>query len=509
MPFDAGGGCDMSQGLQRQEQPQALSRPFQPVVDSDVRPGVGNELKQPPQVETQTTPFLKRLLARLSRLGKTPATTSDQSWHNIIWREWRHTADEEYAQHLFRLVADAPVGATAILVGGLTGVIYGSIIGMLLTLIGSLAEPITSGQMMLNIFTGAGLGSIIGLLTGFLWKRHISWRTWLAHLTLNLDPIELGLLGSVILAGGITWLVSWLAGFGHVAGIIILGILLLTGLGARVMVWLLGLDRATKIVYSYQYRAGYFWWRDRPNRTEIETALRQACIVSFEARLIWWRVLVNLEQQRQHPKPSEQLVEDLRSVDWIERFMAAQLLITLGGVAVPPLHAAASQRASILRRKAIDLLRQIEQETTTQLADQCLNWLCPRCLRRCGRHSVTVAGDMAIVYYGCRMCEQSHVLWPGQVVAVLDADMPGNVERADPFRVNWLTRHFLFDFDEVEIIRATDEEVERFVVQVGNDTDPVRTGRYQHMPCRIGPDCHLSENTMRVLTSVFETVVQE
>jgi hypothetical protein len=29
----------------------------------------------------------------------------------------------------------------------------------------------------------------------------------------------------------------------------------------------------------------------------------------------------------------------------------------------------------------------------------------------------------------------------------------------------------LFDFDRVEIQQATDEEVERFAVQVGNDTD--------------------------------------
>ena len=496
----------MSQGLQHQEQPQALSRT---VADTDALLGFDiNELKQPPQVETRPMPFFDRLLARLRRFDKIPARPVDQSWHDVIWREWRHTTDEDYAEHLFRLVADAPVGAIAILMSGLTGIIYGSIIGMLLTLIGSLVEPVISSQIMVNIVIGAGLGSIIGLLIGFVRKRHTSWRTWLAHLTLNLDPIELGLLGSVLLAGGITWLVSLVAGFGHVAGIIILGILLLTGLGAKVMVWLLGLDRAAKTVYSYQYRAGWFWWRDRPNRAELETALKQACIVSFEARLIWWRVLVNLEQQRQPPGPPEQLIEDLRSVDWVERFIATQLLITLGGAAVPHLQAVASQRASILRRKAIDLLRQIERETTAQLADQAMNLLCPRCLRRCGPHSVAVTWNMTINYYGCRMCGQSHVLWPGQVVAVLDADMPGDFERADPFRVNWLTRHFLFDFDEVEIIRATDEEVERFVVQVGNDTDPVRTGRYQHMPCRIGPDCHLSENTIRVLGSVFGTVVQ-
>jgi RNase P subunit RPR2 len=275
-----------------------------------------------------------------------------------------------------------------------------------------------------------------------------------------------------------------------------------------VMIWLHGLDRGERPDYSHRYRAGWFWWRDRPHQTEIETALRKACAISSRAAEIWGPVLENLEQQRQHPRPPEQLIEDLRHGDWVERFTAAQLLVTLGGAAVPHLQAIAAERASILRRKAIDLLRRIEQETTTQLADRCLNLLCPRCLRRCGQHSVRVADEMTITYYGCRMCGQSHVLWPGKVVAVLDADMPSNVERTDPIRVNWLTRHFLFDFDEVEIIRATDEEVERFVVQVGNDTDPARKGRYRHMPCRIGPECHLSENTIRVLGNVFEMVVQ-
>jgi len=499
----------MSQGFQQQEQPQTLSRPFQPVAETDVRPGVDSkEFEQPPQVETQATSFFDRLLARLGRFGKTQVATHDYSWHNIIWREWRHTTDEDYAQHLFALVGDASVGTIATLSSGLMGTIYGGLIGLFLTLIGALGESIMEGPALATIIAGAVLGGLAGGVIGFLREGRMSWRTWLAHLTLQLSPIELSLLWGITLIGIITWMISWLAGFGLIASIIVLGLFILEGLGIRVMVWLLGLDRGKQPHYSHRYRAGYFWWRDRPYRTEFETALRKACAVSSGATEIWGPVLENLEQQRKQPGPPERLVENLRHVDWVERFTAAQLLITLGGVAAPPLQAAASQPGSILRRKAMDLLRQIERETT-QLADQCWNLLCPRCLRRCGRHSVPVAGDMTIIYYGCRMCGQSHVLWPGQVVAVLDADMPGNVERSDPFRVNWLTRRFLFDFDEVEIIRATDEEVERFVVQVGNDTDPVRQGRYQHMPCRIGPECHLSENTMRVLGRVFGTVVQK
>jgi hypothetical protein len=73
-------------------------------------------------------------------------------------------------------------------------------------------------------------------------------------------------------------------------------------------------------------------------------------------------------------------------------------------------------------------------------------------------------------------------------------------------RVNWLLRRSLFDFDRVEIIQASDEDVERFVVQVGNDTDPLRKPRYQEMTCRLGVDCHLSENTLRILEHTFREV---
>jgi len=59
----------------------------------------------------------------------------------------------------------------------------------------------------------------------------------------------------------------------------------------------------------------------------------------------------------------------------------------------------------------------------------------------------------------------------------------------------------------VNIIQATDEEVERFAVQVGNDIDPFRKPRYKEMPCLIDTDCDLSENTWRILQQMFGQVV--
>jgi hypothetical protein len=67
----------------------------------------------------------------------------------------------------------------------------------------------------------------------------------------------------------------------------------------------------------------------------------------------------------------------------------------------------------------------------------------------------------------------------------------------------------LFDFEQVEIIQATDEDVERFAVQVGNDTDPVRQPHYAQMQRFIAPQCQLSENSLRVLQIMFGQVDHE
>jgi hypothetical protein len=53
------------------------------------------------------------------------------------------------------------------------------------------------------------------------------------------------------------------------------------------------------------------------------------------------------------------------------------------------------------------------------------------------------------------------------------------------------------------IIHASDEEVERFAVQVGNDTDPVRQACYPKMICILNPANDLSENTRRILVRTF------
>ena len=96
----------------------------------------------------------------------------------------------------------------------------------------------------------------------------------------------------------------------------------------------------------------------------------------------------------------------------------------------------------------------------------------------------------------------------GDVVAVLDHTWTGDSVRGEDnaLRVNWLQRAEPFDFDRVEIIRATDQEVEDFVVAVKNDTDEWRTIQYPQSICYLAPEVELSENTQRLLRDTFADV---
>jgi len=95
-----------------------------------------------------------------------------------------------------------------------------------------------------------------------------------------------------------------------------------------------------------------------------------------------------------------------------------------------------------------------------------------------------------------------------KVVAVLDSAWEDEAQRDgdDLLRVNWLKREAIFDFDWIEIIRATDEDVERFTRQVGNDPDEWRRSGYRQMRCIVEPGSNLSENTLRLLRSIFGEV---
>ena len=250
--------------------------------------------------------------------------------------------------------------------------------------------------------------------------------------------------------------------------------------------------------------------QERPLAGEVETALRLAGQLWPQTQAAWTDSLRLLDEERQQPASPTQLVADLQSSDWVRRFVARHTLSTLGGEAAAPVVAAvAADERSSVRDVAIWLLRSIEAETRDRLSAHSSRLLCPRCLVRFYANEVLVTDLPPFVYYGCRACGQSREFleWPDEVVTVLDKGMDAAyIEQDGLLRGNWLQFRSLFDCDWVEIIQATDEDVERFAVQVGNDTDLFRKPHYQTMPCLVNPKCRLSDNTLRILEHIFGEV---
>lgn len=184
-------------------------------------------------------------------------------------------------------------------------------------------------------------------------------------------------------------------------------------------------------------------------------------------------------------------------------------VVGLGGEAVRPLIAIGAEPAHPLRMIVPQILRDIELETTARLGRKPARFLCRRCLVRCAALKIPASTLTQVRYYGCRACGQSRavIYWPNKVVAVLDQAMTkAQVVQDGVLYRNWLKQAALFDFGEVQIINATDEAVERFSVQAGNDTDPLRRPKYAQMRCVVDSGCKLSPNTLKVLQRTFGQV---
>jgi hypothetical protein len=138
-----------------------------------------------------------------------------------------------------------------------------------------------------------------------------------------------------------------------------------------------------------------------------------------------------------------------------------------------------------------------------------LNWL----TRWSGRWLVTrpnARGNLAEACV-CPACAQRN-RFEGvkQVVAVMDDGSHSYPQQNNgTLRVNWLQRKEAFDFDEVEIINATDDEVEEFVRQTRFESEPRLQKRLHQMRCFVKAQCRFQRNnTMTILQQTFGDVMQ-
>ncbi len=229
--------------------------------------------------------------------------------------------------------------------------------------------------------------------------------------------------------------------------------------------------------------------------------LRKAPFQSLNADTIKQKVYLCYEQG--YIERSGQSVK--RHADLIVDMADAYSALALsGGKAVPFLQEMIENEDN--KSIAAELIKDISRKTTARLKDRLSTVLCAFCHTRCKQYKTLSDSFELLPYYGCRICRQSCKILKGitQVVAILDnRNEDKHFEQDGTLRVNWLKHRSSFDFDEVEIIRATDEDVERFAVQVGNDNDLMRRPLYKKMRCTVASDCKLSENTLRVLRNMF------
>ena len=250
------------------------------------------------------------------------------------------------------------------------------------------------------------------------------------------------------------------------------------------------------------------WLQGRPSATEVEVALWQMVSSQRSAmQTVWQKRLARLLDRQRDPGSPNHELDQVDHYRWFERFLARHALVALGGEAVADI-----LQTSVKANKRLGtwllknwLLRSIEFETELRLKPELDRLLCSRCLTRIDKHDKQLSNVLSFSFYGCRRCEQSRTFYlADRVVAILDHTHRSEVvQRAEKFCINWTARRTLFDFDTVEIIAATDEAVERFAVQVGNDTEPIRQAGYKSMPCLVHHPELLSENSLRILRRTF------
>lgn len=182
-------------------------------------------------------------------------------------------------------------------------------------------------------------------------------------------------------------------------------------------------------------------------------------------------------------------------------------IVAGGAQAIPALQSLVSDKNHTLRLLASQLIQDIAT-TTLPLQPQLDKLLCRECLLRYTAHEVETSWLKSVIYYGCRSCHRSaNFFQADQVISVLDSQMAKQIVQQDQrLRINWFQERQLFDFNAVEIIQASEEDIERFVVQIGNDTDPQRQGHYKNMPCFISPEHPLPDNSRRLLERTFAEV---
>lgn len=247
-----------------------------------------------------------------------------------------------------------------------------------------------------------------------------------------------------------------------------------------------------------------FWWRGRPGVTEVEDALTQ-----FQTGP-WPALMKNLEERKAHPVPADLLARGLEHRAWRERFLARHVCFAVGTEVIPYLVPLVSGSDPAAVADARWLIRNICASARARVGEFYKNALCNRCFARFAAHTVRLPRARDETYYGCRICHQNRefLQWDGPVVAALDRRMSGRFTmRGHNLCVNWFEAERAFDFDSVEITDATDTDIERFIIRLGNDANAPAPARLKRITCTVAQTDSLRPETLNLLKDTFGNVM--
>ncbi len=421
--------------------------------------------------------------AMLRERSGAPTAKRTADWRDVLWREWKHTPDDALAGLIYvALAGDKPTGRAVRRVAWwrAEGWIAGAaIVGpWILGAAGAWVDASVSPSP--DLFPWSWLAGLVACPIG-------AWLGVAGHQARLLRRID-------------TW---------H--GLFAASALYLRRLAAQSLkshgrgeVILYSGPPGALTVHSAPVRRRVPWFGRRPSTEEVLAALRHPDAPE------WLRKVADPEAER---RPARGLLNEALDDEPVLAARARLLLAQGGGRAV---HAVSeATRNGLMPREVGGDLASRTAEPTASLAPDAAGLLCPDCFCRVG---VLRAGRLrrlaGLRYYGCRCCRRSHDLLrhDGPVLAVLDSeDGRESWGDGDTLYVNWLARPrdregggaALFDFESVEIRCATEEDIERFLVRVANDTDAVRRKRYDGMRVQLMPGCEPGERAIRMLRDCF------
>ena len=144
------------------------------------------------------------------------------------------------------------------------------------------------------------------------------------------------------------------------------------------------------------------------------------------------------------------------------------------------------------------------------------HYFCINCFRRTEIHTAEKkwangTTSLKIDYLGCRKCKGNSSLSEEilNVVLMLDKSLEKTyIEDGSMVFVNWFRTKEPVDFDEIRILEADDDDIEKLAGNLLNDTDKGRRERIGIYKVYLNPKLELSPDKINLLKNKFNVITE-